>query len=54
MCTRSRWRQPGVVEIIMLVIIITVAAVTIIGCFLHALHYSKHFTDPNLYNNSAT
>lgn len=42
------------VEIITLVIIIIiVVALTVIGCFLHALHHSKHFTDPSLSNNSA-
>lgn len=55
------WRQPRVVvQIIMIVLVLLLlllmATPTMIGCFLCAPYYSKHFTDPNsfnLYNSTA-
>lgn len=54
------WRQPGVVEIIITIIIIsvviTIAVDTMPGCFLCAAYYSKPFIDPHSFtldNNSA-
>lgn len=56
------WRQLGVVaEIIMIVVVVVIiviimATATVIGCFLSAVHCSKHFTDLNSFNlrNSPT